>query len=247
MPRLARWSLRAQVSRPIAIQVILAGVVFGWLIAVTGSSLRADDVQVDLALVVALDCSGSVDEDEFALQMQGLALAFRRPETIDAIAQGGLQRIAVSVVHWSGTKEQAVVLPWTIITSAEDGRRFADLVAAAPRSVDPTTTALSSLLLFAEDLLEQAPSASRRVIDVAADGPGNIGPPLEEVREQVLGRGITINGLAVENEWRKLGTYMQNNVAGGAGHFVVTARNYEDFADAIYRKLLKEITGPGVS
>ena len=238
---------RKPLSKSVVVRACLVAVFCGWLMAVAGPPIRADSAQVDLALVVALDCSGSVDEEEFALQMKGLALAFQRPETMEAIAQGDLQRIAVSVVHWSGSKSQVTVLPWTVIATAEDARNFADSVAATLRGVDPGATAISSMLLFAEILLDQAPRANRKVIDVAADGPGNIGPPLDAVRGKLLGRGITINGLAIENEWRKLGIYMQNKVAGGADHFVVTARDYEEFADAIFRKLLKEITGPGVS
>jgi hypothetical protein len=212
-----------------------------------GQPLRAGSVSVDLALVLALDCSGSVDEEEFALQMRGLADAFRRRETAAAIRKGDLQRIAVSVVHWSGSEGQATVLPWSVIADAADAENFASLVDSTPRGVEPTTTALSSALLYSEALLATAPGATRRVIDLAADGPGNIGPPLGAVRGKLLSQGITINGLAIENEWRRLGVYMQNDVAGGADHFVVTAKSYDAFADAIFRKLLKEITGPGVS
>ncbi len=229
------------------VQALLIAVLLVCLSAVAVGPIRAGNASVDLALVVALDGSGSVDEVEFALQMRGLAEAFRRQETVEAIGCGDLQRIAVSVVHWSGSDGQVTVLPWTIIASVVDAGNFADRVAATPRGVEPTTTALSSALLYSEALLEQAPSATRRVIDVAADGPGNIGPPLDAVRGQLLGHGITINGLAVENEWRRLGIYMQNEVAGGADNFVVTAKNYEAFSDAIFRKLLKEIAGPGIS
>ena len=179
--------------------------------------------------------------------MQGLALAFRRQETIEAIGRGELQRIAVSVVHWSGVDGQVTALPWTIIASAADAESLANRIARTPRGIQPTTTSMSSALLYAEALLELAPHATRRVIDVAADGPNNIGPPLDVVRWKLLGRGITINGLAIQNEWRHLGTYMQNEVAGGVDHFVIAAKDYQAFADAIFRKLLKEIAGPGIS
>ena len=233
--------------RQVWVQSVLIGLLLVCLTAMAGGPIRAGNASVDLALVLALDCSGSVDEEEFALQMQGLALAFRRQETIDAIGRGDLQQIAVSVMHWSGSDGQVTVLPWTIIANSTDAQHFANRVATTPRSVAPTTTALSSALLYAEALLEQAPRATRRVVDIAADGPGNIGPPLNAVRGKLLAQGITINGLAIENEWRRLGIYMQNEVAGGPDHFVVTAKSYEAFADAIFRKLLKEITGPGVS
>ena len=247
MSFLANLDRSRQRLRRAGTQAWLIAALLGCLVALAGGPIRAGGASVDLALVVALDCSGSVDEEEFALQMQGLALAFRRQETIEAIGRGELQRIAVSVVHWSGVDGQVTALPWTIIASAADAESLAGRIARTPRGIQPTTTSMSSALLYAEAQLELAPHATRRVIDVAADGPNNIGPPLDAVRRKLLGRGITINGLAIQNEWRHLGTYMQSEVAGGVDHFVIAAKDYEAFADAIFRKLLKEIAGPGIS
>ncbi len=225
----------------------MVAVFLGCLAWAAGGPIRAGDASVDLALVVALDCSGSVDDQEFMLQMQGLALAFRRPEVQEAISHGNLQRIAVSVVHWSGVKGQVTALPWTLISSPADAESIASSIIRTPRSTEPTTTSMSSALLYAEALFEHAPRATRRVVDVVADGPNNIGPSIDVVRRKLLGSGITINGLAIQNEWRQLRTYMQNEVAGGVDHFVIAAKDYDAFADAIFRKLLKEITGPGIS
>ena len=81
---------------------------------------RAQDYEVDLALVLAVDCSFSVDHREFNLQMVGLGQAFMRDEVKKAIAQGSRQRIAVSVIQWSDENNQMVVLPWTIVSGAAD-------------------------------------------------------------------------------------------------------------------------------
>lgn len=230
-----------------------------WLVAVltgigllavtsgTGGPIHAGESEVDLALVLALDCSGSVDEQEFALQMEGLGRAFQRQEIHDAIRHGTLQRIAVSVMQWSGRNNQVTVLPWTVISNADEAKRFGVLLGGTRRGLDPTATSISSALIHADDLLSTSPRAARQVVDLSADGPNNVGPPLQVVRRRLLDKGITINGLAIQNEWRALGNYLEAEVAGGEGHFVVRASDYADFSDAMFRKLLKEITGPGTS
>ena len=111
MSFLANLDRSRQRLRRAGTQAWLIAALLGCLVALAGGPIRAGGASVDLALVVALDCSGSVDEEEFALQMQGLALAFRRQETIEAIGRGELQRIAVSVVHWSGVDGQVTAVP----------------------------------------------------------------------------------------------------------------------------------------
>jgi hypothetical protein len=85
------------------------------------------------------------------------------------------------------------------------------------------------------------------VIDVSSDGRNNIGVPVRGVRDRLVAQGITINALTILNEWPTLNIYFQNQVAGGEGHFVIPADDYAAYAEAIYRKLLREITGPGIS
>ena len=67
------------------------------------------------------------------------------------------------------------------------------------------------------------------------------------MRDQLVAEGITINGLTILNEWPTLDTYFENNVAGGVGYFVIPANDYEAYGEAIFRKLLREITGPGIT
>ena len=225
----------------------LAAAIVAGAILIPGGASSARDAEVDLALVLALDCSASVDGREFAQQMQGLGLAFQRKDVQEAIHQGKLHRIAVSVVQWSGMGNQATVIPWTVIASGNDATRFGAVLSVTPRGLEPTATSISSALLYADSLLGQAPVAARQLIDVSADGPNNIGPSLAAARDRLVGEGIIINGLAIENEWRSLKAYMEDAVAGGEGHFVIRAGSYDDYADAIARKLVREITGPGIS
>jgi hypothetical protein len=197
--------------------------------------------------VLAVDCSFSVDLNEFALQMEGLGQAFRRAEIKHAIALGNLQRIAVSVVQWSDESNQAVVLPWTIIASDDDAELLGERLARMPRSLTEGGTSISSALLYSAALLTKAPASPRHVIDVSSDGRNNVGPPVNMARDRVVAKGVTINALVILNEWPTLDVYFDKQVVGGEGHFVIPANDYGAYAEAIYRKLLKEITGPGIS
>jgi hypothetical protein len=208
---------------------------------------RAQDYEVDLALVLAVDCSFSVDSREFKLQMVGLGKAFMRDEVKKAIAQGSRQRIAVAVVQWSDENNQKVVLPWTIVSRAADADELGLTLTNMPRGLAEGGTSISTALTFSAALFDFAPSAERRVIDVASDGRNNIGAPVKPVRDRLVAKGITINGLTILNEWPTLDTYFELNVVGGPGHFVVPANDYEAYGDAIFIKLLREITGPGIT
>jgi hypothetical protein len=208
---------------------------------------RAQDNNVDLALVLAVDCSFSVDAREFALQMEGLGRALMSAEVKEAIAQGPRQRIAVAVVQWSDDRNQKTVAPWTVIASEADADAFGLRLLNMPRALAEGGTSISAALLFSEALLQSAPPADRRVIDVSADGRNNSGPRTAPVRDRLVAAGITINGLTILNEWPTLDSYFESNVAGGPGHFVAPAADYDAYGDAILRKLLREIAGPGVT
>lgn len=209
--------------------------------------ILADDKEVDLALVLAMDCSSSVDDQEFALQMEGLGRAFQHADVKAAIRRGKRQRIAVSVVQWSGNNSQAIVMQWTIIANDDDSQRFGETVTELPRNLGPGATSISSVLRFSDALLDKAPLAARRVIDLSADGPSNVGGDVNAARDSLVNKGVTINALAILNEWRDLDVYFQNEVVGGEGNFVVPANDYGAYVDAIYFKLIKEITGLGIS
>ena len=236
MPRAGNWKTGA-----VALAVSLAA------LTAPSPQISAETYDVDLALVLAVDCSFSVDLGEFALQMEGLGQAFRRAEVKRAITLGNLQRIAVSVVQWSDESNQKVVLPWTIIASDDDAELLGERLAVMPRQLAEGGTSISSALLYSEALLTKAPSSPRRVVDVSSDGRNNVGVPVAAVRDRLVARGITINALTILNEWPTLNVYFQNQVAGGQGNFVIPANDYSAYAEAIYRKLLKEITGPGIS
>ncbi len=201
---------------------------------------------VDLVLVLALDVSGSVDADEFALQRNGLARAIAAPEVLSAIQKGPNGRIAVSVVQWSGFTEQLTKISWMILGSQDDVARFAARVSAMSRRYDGGATDIGGALLFARTHVLAAPFASpRRIVDIAGDGTNNVNfsPVLE--RDKSVAAGVIVNGLAIANNVQTLAEYYRLNVIGGPGSFVETATDYSDFERAIKRKLLREI-GPFV-
>lgn len=210
-------------------------------------ALGAQPSEVDLALVLAVDCSYSVDSREFLLQMRGLADAFRKAEIQRAIARGDRGRIAVALVQWSDDANQLLAISWRVVATPEEANAFAAAIDATPRNLAEGGTAIGQALEFAATVFRLAPAATRRVIDMSSDGRNNRGVRPSLARDAVVAQGITINGLAIVNEWPTLDKYFEHQVVGGSGNFVIVANDYEAYAEAIYRKLLKEITGPGIS
>jgi hypothetical protein len=229
----------------------LSAAVLGGLAALHGNygtPARAQAIEVDLALVLAIDCSFSVDTSEFRLQMQGLGQAFRRTEIHQAIAQGKTGRIAISVFQWSDDRSQLIVVPWTIVDGGNAALALADQLETMPRKLAEGGTSISSAMRFAAAMLDAAPMITeRRVMDISSDGRNNIGVSPDRVRNQIVRRGMTINGLVIINEWPTLDKYFEQQVVGGPAHFVMVANDYPAYGEAIYRKLLREITGPGIS
>lgn len=224
----------------------IAGLLVSFALILPLPAGRADDPQVDLALILAIDCSFSVDSREFALQMEGIGQAFMREEVKRAIAQGQRQKIAVAVVQWSDDRNQIVSLPWTIISGPADAEELGRLLTVMPRQLTEGGTSISAALAFSAPLFAAAPSAERQVIDVSTDGRNNSGLPVSPMRDRLVAQGITINGLAIEiapvtrgNE--PLHVHYERNVMGGPGAFVMVAETRRDFARAMRAKMLREI------
>jgi hypothetical protein len=203
---------------------------------------------VELELVLAVDVSVSVDPAEYALQIAGLAFAIRDPNVQAAIAAVGNEGIAVSVIQWGEGLQQRVAIGWHHLVDAPSIEVFARAVEKSPRHFSGNGTSISAAMAFAARTFDGNGFAGRRrVIDVSGDGRNNSGlvPPV--VRDRLVAQGFVINGLAILDGDDGLGLYFQNEVIGGTASFVVTAVGFEDFAEAMRRKLLHEIQAPVVS
>jgi hypothetical protein len=209
---------------------------------------------VDVALVLAVDVSRSVDEDEARLQRQGYREAITDPRVVEAIRGGMTGAIALAYVEWAGFEFQRLLLPWTRIATQAEANGWAERLAAAPRA-SLSWTSISGGIDFSRRTMEESPyEATRRVIDVSGDGVNNSGGPVEVARDRAVAEGIVINGLPIVNDRPTFGRmppvpldeYYRDNVVGGDGAFVIVAQDFESFGNAVKRKLIREIAGlPG--
>jgi hypothetical protein len=199
--------------------------------------------EVDLQLVLAVDSSSSVSMDEYYLQLEGYAAAFRHPDLLKAIQSGPRQAIAVALFEWAGVGRQKINFAWRRLDDAASLEAFAAELAAAPRLVLGGDTAIGEAIDFALDLLDRAEvRGARRVIDISGDGISNRGRSPDAARDDAVFRGVTVNGLAILNEEPDVDTFYGAFVIGGPGAFLLTARDYSDFAEAIVKKLVREVT-----
>jgi hypothetical protein len=213
----------------------------------TGSSAAPCDAApaVDLGLVLAVDCSSSVDAADFRIQMDGIAAALRNPLLREAIKSGERGRIALSLVQWSGLKSQVIALPWRLLGSGADLEIVAREIEAAQRQWQPGGTGLAAAIDFSVGVVGTLASpAERWVIDVSGDGEDNEGGDTLAARNRANALGITINGLPIVSGSRRLFGYYRDQVIGGTGAFLVPAANIMSFHDSILRKLLREIRRP---
>jgi hypothetical protein len=215
------------------------------------SARAADDV--DLLLVLAVDVSRSIDQGKFLLQRDGYAAAISNRGVLEAIKSGPTQKIGLEFVEWSGYGAQKIVVDWTVIDGPDSARRVGDQIIEAPRSFADRTS-ISGGMDFAAAQLGIAPFKSgRRIIDVSGDGTNNAGRDVPTSRDEVVAKGIIINGLVIltdnqtlfnaehTNPPGGLEKYYRDNVIGGPGAFVMVAENFEAFGKAIVKKLIAEI------
>lgn len=209
---------------------------------------------VDLELVLAVDISMSMDLEEQRLQRDGYVAALRDPQVIKAIQSGPQGRIAITYVEWAGHNIQSIVVPWREVGSAQEAYAYADELARKPIA-RARRTSISSAILYAATLFGHNGRRSlRRVIDVSGDGPNNAGIVIVKAREQVLKKGIIINGLPIQIreagysafsyfDIADLERYYRDCVIGGPGSFALSIKTRAEFATATRQKLLLEIAG----
>jgi hypothetical protein len=224
---------------------VLAAVVFA-----AGTAVAQE--AVDLELILAVDVSRSIDDEEAALQREGYAEAFRHPAVINAIQSNANRRIAVAYVEWAGTQYQKLTIPWMIVSDAASGERYANIIMNQPR-VSERWTSISGAIDFSMRVFALSPyKGTRRVIDISGDGVNNNGRPSSQARDEALAAGVTINGLVIMNDrptpgfseyfsQPALDVFYREQVVGGPGAFVIAIEDFSTFAYAIRNKLIREI------
>jgi hypothetical protein len=196
----------------------------------------------DLLLVLAVDASGSVNQARFELQRRGYADAFHSPEVLRAIRGGSTGSIAAMMVQWTGPAMQEQAVPWTLIKDEASANAFAAAIEAAPRRLFGGGTSVSGAIDHGMRLLASAPYRGlKRVIDISGDGSNNRGRNVREARDEAVAAGVVINGLPIVSLEYGLDKYYFENVIGGPGAFIVPAESYENFGQAVLRKLILEI------
>lgn len=209
--------------------------------------------KVDLLLVLSSDVSRSVTSDKFKLQREGYAAAIANPRVLESIKGGRYGRIAVAFLEWSGYGNQKVVIDWTVIDGEASAHTFGTRLLEEPRAFADRTS-ISAGIEGAMAALDKAPFQSERMtIDVCGDGTNNSGRDVRSARDEALNKGIVINGLVILTEtpmpWNPdhthppggLDKYYRDNVTGGPGSFVMVAKDFESFGEAIVKKMIAEI------
>ena len=196
---------------------------------------------LDVALVLAVDVSESVDAGEYELQHEGIARAFENQDVVAAIRSGTHGAIAAMVLEWSDRDKQIITVDWSRISDAATAADFAARVRASKRSSAGLTAIGDALLASGAAFVRLGGTPGRRVIDLSGDGMANIGPPPDQVRDGLVAEGITINGLAILKTEPWLDQYYDQYVVGGAHSFLLKVDDFQSFATAIQQKLLGEI------
>lgn len=203
-------------------------------------------MDVDVALVLAADCSGSIGNDELALQFRGYARAITSQVFIKAIRAGRHGRIALTFAGWSSDDQQDQIAPWMLIDSLPAAHRFASVLLNA-RSPVPGYTSISGAIDFSRRLLSACEyQPDRQVIDISGDGTNNNGRPVTQARDEAVAAGMTINGLPIIRSEPDIVAYYVRNVIGGLGSFVTIVKDTTSFHTSVLEKFVAEIAAlPG--
>lgn len=196
----------------------------------------------DVALLLSVDVSGSIDRGEYRLQVDGIADALADPEVADALLLG---QVALSVVQWSGTAKQTLSIPWRRMLSPSEIADFAARARDLPRAYTGSDTAVGEAIAFSVQQFDAVSDCRRKVIDISGDGPQNAGFPLAPERAGAVAAGIEINAIAIEDVGRSIPiTEFYRRYVVTRDGFVITARGLSDYPRAIREKILREVAKP---
>ena len=211
--------------------------------------------EVDLELVLAMDASGSISEREYLLQLEGTAAAFRDPAVIQAIKSGPNGKIAVALMLWSDAAYPKERSDWYVLDGPEAAFGFANMTETfhinpgQSLDVGGGGTGIGSGVQEALSMIRSnGYEGLRKVVDVSGDGIEtefwfSKGIMIRDARILAQNQNVTINGLPILGpNFPDLDDYYRNEVISGPGAFIVTAKSFVDFGNAIKQKLLREIS-----
>ncbi len=217
---------------------------------VSGPAAAQQDIPVDVELVLAVDVSRSMSPRELEIQRRGYAEALRNETVIQAIKRGIHGRIALTYIEWAESSAQRVVQPWTIIENQADAERVAALLTARFDSGFRRTSISGAISYSVAQFDGNGFSGLRQVVDISGDGPNNSGEPVVPARDRALEKGVVINGLplmtregfGLQFSINNLDDYYRNCVIGGPASFVIPVRKWDEFPEAVRRKLVLELS-----
>ena len=194
------------------------------------------------ALALGLDVSGSVDAEEYRLQLDGLAMALQSEPVQEILFLQPAAPIIITVYEWSGPEDQKIILPWTALTGPPELTKTVTTLWSHQRSAAAPTTAIGSALLAGFALLNQQPNCWKRTLDLSGDGHANTGPRPQDISSTKMPDGVVVNGLVIDaSADAELANYYKSYVIRGPGSFVEIAASFDDYAAAMERKLLREL------
>ena len=203
---------------------------------------------LDMLLVLAMDASGSIGEEEFRLQREGYAEALTHPQVIAAIRSKRRAAMGIAMIEWGSPGGSQTIVEWSRVGDIVSAQLLADTLMAAPRT-QQSYNAIGDAIHHASHLLREGPfTAEQLVIDVSGDGPDmRSHRPAPVARDIVVRRGMVVNALAIAvpgqaaRGGETLEEHYRQNVMGGPGAFVITAESRRDIARALRAKLIREM------
>jgi hypothetical protein len=213
------------------------------------ASARPRAAALDAELVLAVDVSYSMDQEEQKLQRAGYVGALTSPDFLKALKSGPLGKVAIVYIEWASAMDQKALAPWTLVDGPDAAAALARKLEDAPYR-RASRTSISGAIDASMALFEgNGFDGTRRVIDISGDGPNNNGRLVTEARDDAIAKGVTINGLPLlirpvrtaYMDIENLDLYYRDCVVGGPGAFVIPVRDTSAFRDATRTKLVLEI------
>lgn len=189
-----------------------------------------------VALVLLLDASGSVTNEDWRMQVQG---------TADGIADDAVTRIierqgAVAMTAIAFSDLTVPMVPWRVLRTAGEARGFAQALREAPRALYGGTR-IGEAIDDAVVALDAAPcAAEQEVIDVASDGDADPVPTMR-ARDAAAARGVRVNAIGIGRlPGGNPADWLRDN-AVTMGGFSIDVGDWSDFSRAMRRKLQMEL------